>query len=192
MTLLLGLPKEETSTLFAATFGVSFLAFPLVNFLAKKTGPKAVMIGSMSLFVPVLLLFFFFGQPFLGLAPFIFALAVSAFAGLPLSSLFVLPDAMGAACTDLEEDLSGQRREAMYFGTQGLVLKTVLGLSTFLTGLLLHFFGATAANPLGVRLTGPVAALFVLAGGIIFLFYPEKDGRAKERPSAPVQRDAWP
>lgn len=192
VTLLLGLPKEEVSTFFAATFGVSFLAFPLVNFLAKKTGPKAVMIGSMSLFVPVLLLLFFFGRPFLGLAPPTFALAVLAFAGLPLSSLFVLPDAIVSSITDLEENLSGQRREAMYFGTQGLVLKAVIGLSTLTAALLLHFFGATATNPLGVRLTAPVAALLVLAGAIIFLFYPEKDVRAKERPSAPAQRDAWP
>jgi GPH family glycoside/pentoside/hexuronide:cation symporter len=182
VTVLLGLPAEEVSTFFGATLGVSLLTFPLVNFLAKKIGPKAVMVASMSVFVPVLVLFFFLGQPVLGLAPATFGLAVSALAGLPLASLFVLPDAFVSALTDLEQDLSGQRREAMYFGTQGLVLKTVLGLSTFATGLLLEFFGATPADPLGVQLTGPVAALFVLVGAVVFLLYPEREVRARERP----------
>lgn len=182
VTALLGLPKEEVATFFGATLGVSLLTFPLVNLLAKRIGPKAVMIGSMSLFVPVLVLFFFLGYPVLGLAPATFGLIVSALAGLPLASLFVLPDAFVSAVTDLEQDLSGQKREAMYFGTQGLILKTVLGLSTFATGLLLEFFGATPEDPLGIRLTGPVAALFVLVGTIVFLFYPEREVRAKERP----------
>ncbi len=175
VTVLLSLDKEATSIFFAATFGVAVLCFPLVNILAKRIGHKAVMLGSLFLFVLVLPCFFFLGRPLFCLSSYSFAMLLLALAGVPLSSLFVLPDAMVASITDLEEGLSGQRREAMYFGTQGLVLKVVLGLSTFVTGVILQIFGSTAATPLGVRLTGVVAAFFVLIGFFIFLRYPEKE-----------------
>ena len=181
VTVLLGRPEEDTAVLFAAAFGVAFIAFPLVNILSKKIGHKAVMIISMALFALILPQFYFLGRPPLGLDPLIHAYVVMALAGLPLSSLFVLPDAMVSSITDLEVGLSGQRREAMYFGTQGLILKIMMGLSTFVTGLMLQFFGRTPAAPLGVQLTGPVAALFVLVGGIIFWFYPEREVREGEQ-----------
>ncbi|MCW3489461.1 MFS transporter [Dethiobacter alkaliphilus] len=185
VTVLLGRPEEDTAILFAAAFGVAFLAFPLVNILAKKIGHKAVMIISMALFVLILPQFYFLGRSPLGLDPVIHAYLVMALAGIPLSSLFVLPDAIVSSITDLEAGLSGQRREAMYFGTQGLVLKIMMGLSTFVTGLMLQFFGRTAVEPLGVQLTGPVAALFVLIGGIIFWFYPEREVREGEQAAFP-------
>jgi len=181
VTVLLGLPKEAISAFSAAIFGVAFLAFPFINLFVKRLGHKRVMLASLSQFVLILPLVFFLGQPILGLAPVTFAYIILALAGLPLSSLFVLPDAILFSITDLEEDLSGQKREAMYFGTQGLVSKTLLGLSSFVTGLLLQFFGSTAADPLGVRLTPLIAVLFVLVGGIIFLFYPEKEVRVREQ-----------
>jgi glycoside/pentoside/hexuronide:cation symporter, GPH family len=183
-TVLLGRPKEDVSILFASAFGVAFLAFPLINLLAKKLGHRLVMVGSMFIFALVLPQFYLLGRPVLGLEPMTYAYLVMAMAGLPLSTLFVLPDAIVASITDLEAGLSGQRREAMYFGAQGLVLKIMMGLSTFVTGLMMQFFGNTAAAPQGVRLTGPVAALFVIIGGVIFWFYPEKEVRAVERPDA--------
>jgi GPH family glycoside/pentoside/hexuronide:cation symporter len=93
----------------------------------------------------------------------------------PLSAIFVVPDAIVAAVSDLEERLSGQRREAMYFGAQGFILKLALGLSTLLTTGLLQFFGGTAEQALGIRLTGPVATLFIVIGALIFSRYPEKE-----------------
>jgi GPH family glycoside/pentoside/hexuronide:cation symporter len=181
VTSLLGLPKEAVSSFFAVTLITAFLAFPFINHIAKRLGHKKVLLASLCLLAFVLPLFTLLGQPVWGLSPAHFAYIILALAGLSLSSLFVLPDAILFSITDMEEDLSGQRREAMYFGTQGLVLKTVLGMSTFVTGLLLQYFGSTAGDPLGIRLAPLVALLFVLIGGIIFLFYPEKEVRAKEQ-----------
>jgi GPH family glycoside/pentoside/hexuronide:cation symporter len=181
-TVLLGRPQEDVSILFASAFGVAFLAFPLVNILAKKLGHRVVMMGSMGLFAIILPQFYLLGRPIFGLEPMIYAYLVMAMAGLPLSTLFVLPDAIVSSITDLEAGLSGQRREAMYFGTQGFVLKIMMGLSTFVTGLMMQLFGNTGAQPLGVQLTGPVAAVFVLLGGFFFWHYPEKEVRAVEHP----------
>jgi GPH family glycoside/pentoside/hexuronide:cation symporter len=63
----------------------------------------------------------------------------------------------------------------MYFGAQGFILKLALGLSTSLTTGLLQFFGGTAEQALGIRLTGPVATLFIVIGALIFSHYPEKE-----------------
>lgn len=182
VTVLMGQSEDHTAILFAAAFGVAFLMFPVINILAKRIGHKAVMVTSMALFTLILPLFYFLGEAHFGLSAATFAYVVMGLAGIPLASLFVLPDAMVSAITDLEAGLSGQRREAMYFGTQGLVLKIMMGLSTFVTGLMLQFLGNTVANPLGVRLTGPVAALFVFVGGILFCFYPEKEVLSVQEP----------
>ncbi|UNC93308.1 MFS transporter [Candidatus Contubernalis alkaliaceticus] len=186
VTVLLGLQEEQTSIFFAVTFGMAVLTFPLVNILAKKMGPKIVMVISMFLFVLVLPFFYFLGGGYLGLSPYNFGLLIMGFAGIPLASLFVLPDAIVASITDVEQSLSGQRREAMYFGAQGFVLKIVMGLSSFITGLLMQFFGQTAASPLGIQLTGPVAAVFILLGSLAFMKYPEKEVLSYEKTIPPV------
>ncbi len=111
-----------------------------------------------------------------------FGYILMALMGIPVSAIFVVPpDAIVAAVSDLEERLSGQRREAMYFGAQGFILKLALGLSTIITGVLLDYFGKTADQPLGIRLTGPVAAIFIVIGAIIFFYYPEKEVVAYEQ-----------
>ncbi len=175
VTVLLGLDSEATAVFFAVAFGTAALTFPVVNILAKKIGPKKVMLAFMYVFVLVLPCFYFFGQGMLGLSPYNFGMLLMGLAGIPLASLFVLPDAIVAAVTDLEKHMTGQRREAMYFGAQGFVLKLNMGLSSLMTGFLLQYFGQTAAQPLGIQLTGPVAAFFILLGALVFHRYPEEE-----------------
>ena len=124
---------------------------------------------------------YFLGQPLFGLTPQMFGYILMALMGIPVSAIFVVPDAIVAAVSDLEERLSGQRREAMYFGAQGFILKLALGLSTVITGGLLDYFGKTVEQPLGIQLTGPVAALFIVVGAIIFFYYPEREVVAYEQ-----------
>ncbi len=175
VTVLLGKSEEATALYFGVILGVSALAFPFVNIFAKRYGLKLSMIVSMLLFVIMLPLIYFVGKPAVGLSKEMFALLVMGIAGVPLAGLFVVPDAIVAAVSDLEERLSGERREAMYFGTQGFILKAAMGLSTLLTGLLFQLFGKSTARPLGIQLTGVVASLFILAGLLSFLRYPEKE-----------------
>jgi len=178
VTILLRGTEDETSIYFGLAFVVALLFFPVVNILAKKLGLKVMMMFSLVAFLILLPLFFFLGQSLFGLAPETVAYILMGLAGLPLAVIFIVPDAIVAAVSDLEEKLSGQRREAMYFGAQGFILKLALGLSTVITGALLQFFGSTVAQPLGIQLTGPVSAVFILAGVIIFSRYPEKEVQA--------------
>ena len=175
VTILLRGTEDDTSIYFGLAFVVALIFFPVVNFLSKKIGLKAMMMFALVAFMLILPVFFFLGQPLFGLAPEVIGYIVMGIAGLPLAVIFIVPDAIVAAVSDLEEKLSGQRREAMYFGAQGFILKLVLGLSTVITGALLQLFGSTVAQPLGIQLTGPVSALFILVGVIVFSNYPEKE-----------------
>ncbi len=175
VTVLLGGTEGDTAIYFGLVLGIALLFFPLVNILSKEFGLKAVMLSSLTVFALLLPGIYFLGQPPLGLSPQIFGYILMALLGIPVSSIFVVPDAIVAAVSDLEERLTGQRREGMYFGAQGFISKLAIGLSSVITGFLLDYFGKTAAQPLGIQLTGPVAALFVAIGAIIFIYYPEKE-----------------
>ncbi len=184
VTVLLGGTEDEASIYFGLAFVVALLFFPAVNIFSKKIGLKAVMMFALVAFMVLLPLFYFLGQPVLGLAPEVFGYILMALAGLPLAVIFIVPEAIVAAVSDLEEKLSGQRREAMYFGAQGFILKLALGLSTVITGALLQVFGSTVDQPLGIQLTGPVSALFILVGVVVFRRYPEEEVRAYEKSKA--------
>jgi len=175
VTILLRGTPEATSIYFGLAFVVALLFFPVVNILSKKLGLKVMMMFALLAFLVLLPIYFFLGQPLFGLRPEIIAYILMGLTGLPLAVIFIVPDAIVAAVSDLEAKLSGQQREAMYFGAQGFVLKTAMGLSTLITGALLQFFGSTIAAPLGIQLTGPVAAIFILIGVIVFARYPEKE-----------------
>lgn len=177
VTVLLGGTEDDTAIYFGLAFVIALLFFPVVNILAKKLGLKAVMMFALVAFMILLPLFFFLGAPVAGLSPTIFGYILMGLAGLPLAVIFIVPDAIVAAVSDLEEKLSGQRREAMYFGAQGFILKLAMGLSTVITGALLQLFGSTPAAPLGIQLTGPVSALFIVVGVAVFSRYPEKEVR---------------
>ncbi len=181
VTILLGGTEDETSIYFGLAFVIALLFFPVVNIMSKKVGLKAVMMFALVAFLILLPLFFFLGQPVFGLAPEVFGYIIMGLAGLPLAVIFIVPEAIVAEVSDLEEKLSGQQREAMYFGAQGFILKLALGLSTIVTSILLQLFGSTAAEPLGIQLTGPVSAAFILVGVIVFTRYPEKEVRSYRR-----------
>ncbi len=95
-------------------------------------------------------------------------LAYIALAGVPIAGLFVFPNALLADVIDYDAQLTGQRREGMYFGVLSTINKLALALSSLIFGLILGAFGNTAANPLGIRLIGPVAGVAVALGLLLF------------------------
>lgn len=181
VTVLLRGTEGETSIYFGLAFVIALIFFPVVNILSKRIGLKAVMMFALVTFMVLLPLFFYLGQPVLGMNPPVFGYILMGLAGLPLAVIFIVPDAIVAVVSDLEVKLSGQHREAMYFGAQGFILKLAMGLSTIITGALVELFGSTIDQPLGIQLTGPVSALFILAGVIVFARYPEKEVQESQR-----------
>jgi len=173
ITVLLGLPKEATMNYMAAVFGVTFLFIPVVNYASRAVGKRNMMLILLGMFAVLLPCIAFLNAPWLPVPGPVACYILLGLAGIPLAGLFIVPDAIVADMADYDEMLTGQRREAMYFGAQGFCQKLTLGVSSFLMTVIFQQFGFTAAQPLGVQLTGPLAGFFALIGGAAFLFFPK-------------------
>jgi GPH family glycoside/pentoside/hexuronide:cation symporter len=158
---------EQKVALLTALFFLPLLAsVPLMSRLAAWTGKRRAYGASMlfsALYFP--LLFFF------GFLPGIPRFAQSLFMlglGIPLAGLFVFPQALLADIIDFDEQRTGERREAVYYGIQATLQKVGLGLAAAIFALVLAVFGKSAEDPLGIRLIGPVAGACAGAGYVVF------------------------
>lgn len=101
--------------------------------------------------------------------------------GIPAAPLLILPDSIISDITDYDEMVTGTRREAMHFASQGLLTRFASGIAVQIMGIILGVFGATYSvteqfnGTLGLLLIGPVAAVCAIIGFIIFRYYPEQD-----------------
>jgi len=181
VTALLRQPKEASMIFYALALGVAFACIPVINLLTRKIGKRNTMIFSLFMFMVLLPTIYFFGDARIPVDPMTFGYIVIGLVGLPLATLFIVPNALVADLTDYDAKLTGLRREAIYFGTQGLFLKIDLGVSTFLMTLMFKYFGNSVANPMGIRLTGIVGGFFALTGLVAFLFYPRDLSAHAER-----------
>ena len=151
-------------------FVVAGICFVLIWFLAKKFGKKLVMmlgLASFALFSVLMAL--------TGVVPVdktVWGLVMFSLLGFPTAVLLVLPNVFISELCDYDFILTGQRREAMYFGVHGFFLKLNLGVSAAILALLYSVFGKDVANPLGVRLTLVVAGAVALIGVFIISRYP--------------------
>jgi GPH family glycoside/pentoside/hexuronide:cation symporter len=113
-------------------------------------------------------------MPLLAIAPHptVAYVALMVVLGIPVGALLVLGRVLIADVIDLDERRTGLRREAMYFGMQGLMTKVSFGLGPLVATQLFARFGNTAEQPLGILLCGPVAAALGVLGWLAFRRYP--------------------
>ena len=151
-------------------FVVAGVCFVLIWFLAKKFGKKLVMmlgLASFALFSVLMAL--------TGVVPVdrtLWGLVMFGLLGFPTGVLLVIPNVFISELCDYDFGLTGERREAMYFGVHGFFLKLNLGISAAILAFLYSVFGKDVANPLGVRLTLVVAGAVALLGVFIMARYP--------------------
>jgi len=172
VTVLMGLDEGDVGLVAAPALAISILCFPLVSKISARRGKKFTLTLSLAL-----LCIIFFLIPTIGQWPFNISKALQGrilliLSGVPITALFVLPNAIIADLVDYDEKQTGSRREAMYFGMQGLLLKATIGLASLFFGFLMSMFGYSSAKPLGIILLGPIAGGFVLVGLLIFSRYP--------------------
>jgi len=160
-------PLEFQAIAMAATFGVAIVAFPFVGGAVGRFGKRPVMI-----FGSVLLAILLSGVPLIS-GPLSGVVLLGA-SGVSVSILLAVPNAMLADVCNASAKRTGQKREAMFFGAQGLLQKVSLGLSTGLLGFLVDRFGRSIQEPLGVKLSGPMASVALLAAAFFFFRYPER------------------
>jgi len=101
--------------------------------------------------------------------------------GFPAAPLLILPDSIISDITDYDEMVTGTRREAMHFASQGLITRFAGGVAVQMMGIILGVFGATYTegvsfnNTLGLLLIGPIAGLCAIIGILVFRYYPEEE-----------------
>lgn len=191
VTVILGKPGYFLGIIMGGAGLNCVISFFLINVLAERYDKGKIYMAGMLVFVLLLPFIYIFGQydlsvdlAFIGV-DFVVSELITAFfifglTGFPIAVLMVLPPSILSDIIDLDELNTGERREAMYFGAQGFLQKGGLGLCGFIIGILFQLYGANTDNHLGLDLLGPVTAVFVLIGFIIYLWYPLDRKRVAE------------
>ena len=98
--------------------------------------------------------------------------ALFAYCGIAQAIMYVMMVPMLGEIMDFDELRSGQRREALYNGFHGFIMKGAIAFAILLSTQSMRFFGNSVEEPTGVFLVGPFGALFTFLGMIVILFYP--------------------
>jgi Na+/melibiose symporter-like transporter len=144
------------------------LCLPVVNQLAKRLSKKRLMVITGGLLTGVALAF---GSLPLFSDPGPAALAIVAAMSFPAAVALVVISPLIADIIDLEEKRSGLRREGVFTGGMSVLNKGALGVGNGLVVVLLGL-DDRAHQPLGLLLVGPLAALFIATGTMIFMRHP--------------------
>lgn len=171
VTVLLGEEEGLVATLLAVMVIVSFLFYPIVNLLARRTGKKPLMVGA---FVWMSLVFL--GVPILGfegLPGLAQAYLLILLLAVPLAFLGVLPNAVLADIAEYDAQRTGESREGMFFAARTLMQKfgQTFGVLTFA---MLTTFGRDIGDDLGIRLSGVVGFALCFAAAVVFARYDER------------------
>lgn len=167
---LLKRPLSDVALVIGPLFGVAALAFPAVAILANKLGKKRVMIAA----AVALAILMGAGVPLLPSLPWL-ALPLFSLAGIPIACFLAVPNSMLADICDADARRTGERREAMFFGAQGFQQKIALGIAAGLFQWVASSFGWTVESPLGVQLSGPLAAVALIGSALCFARYREHE-----------------
>ena len=99
------------------------------------------------------------------------AWAITAAMGFPAAVALVVVSPLIADVIDLDEKRTGLRREGVYVGGMSVLNKGALGVGNGLVVLLLGL-DQRAHEPLGLILVGPIAALAIAVGTMVFGRHP--------------------
>jgi len=171
ITVLLALPSSMMALLLPLMVVTSFLFYPVVNLLAKKTGKKILIVISFLFMSVVFLMNYFLGN--LPIANDIQAYLLIIFYGIPLSFVSILPNAVLADIAEHDALKTGVRQEGMYFAARTLMQKfgQTFGVLVFA---MLTSLGKDPGDDLGIRLSGLVGFALCVAAGLYFTKYNEK------------------
>ncbi|MCA9980336.1 MAG: MFS transporter [Anaerolineales bacterium] len=171
ITVLLGLDEGLVLILLGLTVVLSFVAYPVVNLVARRVGKKGLIVFAFFAMSVIFLSIFFFGQSPLPNTAEAYLFAI--FYALPLAILGVLPNAVLADIAGHDALQTGQPKEGMYFAARTLLQK--MGQTTgIMLFAMLTTFGKDPGDDFGIRLSGLFGCLLCFAAGFVFLRYREK------------------
>jgi GPH family glycoside/pentoside/hexuronide:cation symporter len=170
VTVLLLLPESTGNKLMITMVLVSFLFYPVVNYLAAKTGKKIIIIVSLILLSLVFLGVWFLGKP--DFSPLVQIYSLVIFAAIPLASLNILPNAILAEIIEKDSKKTKENKEAIYFAVRYFFVKIAqtVGIALFAMFLV---YGKEIGNDLGIRLNGLLGFVLCAMAALIFTRFKE-------------------
>ncbi|HBV97500.1 MAG: hypothetical protein JL50_07995 [Peptococcaceae bacterium BICA1-7] len=168
--------KKPGDTVVLGLFFLSgmLVGIPAANILTKKYCKKNIF--TWSVLAGVLL---FFCMAFLAFLPeravYPAILVFSFFYAFVFMFTNTVKNPMLADVILLDGQLSGERKEALFIGTHGLIFRTIDSANIPITAALFAHFGYSAGNSLGIYLVFPVCAVINLVSFFIIKNYPLDD-----------------
>ena len=178
-------PALQNSLLLAAAFVMALPALPLWTLLARRLGARRAWQAAQAAFAISMAGVFFAVDFVQG------ALAMSL-AGLCLGGLLVMPDIVISEVIDQDERVTGRRREGIYFGLNGFVIRFAFTLQGLATGAILALGRYVPTTPgnlyplqppsavLGIR---TLVALLPIAASAVVIFALDRYGAAVRAPA---------
>ena len=164
ITELMGLDDSMTFPLFALMTVLSFVFYIPVNILAKRLGKKKMIVFAFLFFSVAFAVTTFVGEGV------VWGVIVAVLASIPMAILGILPQAVVADIAEADAIETSEKREGMFYAARTFAFK--LGQSVSM--LLFTSISLLGSGGFGYRMTAIVAAVFCLAGGIMFIRYHEK------------------
>lgn len=175
--------EEITSVLLAATLVVAGILLLVWGRIATRLGARKTMLAAMGAFGIAMI-------PLLFVDTVIGTLLTTAAAGIGLSGVLIVPDIMLSDVIDEDSLKTGGRREGMYYGIQGLLIRAAIVLQALVLNSLLSAGGYDPALPVnaqppalafGLRLAVSIVPLIALGLGMLaVLAYPLHGKRLQE------------
>ncbi len=170
VTALLKLPEQMSTVLFVVMTACSLVFYPFINSIVPKVGKKRFVLFAFLFFTIVFAVTGFCGDPLCinhTAQGFIIVIAAS----LPMAIFGILPQAIVADVAQYNFIRTGENRDGMFYAARTFCFKLGQSLAMLL---FTSFATVGKAAGTGYRLVALVAAAFLLAGGIVMLFFNEK------------------
>ncbi len=171
VTVLLQLQESIGNKLMITMVLVSFIFYPVINYLAEKIGKKIIVVFSLVLLAITLLGIYFLGKLPFGNETQIYLLI--CIAAVPLASLNILPNAILSEIIEKDSSQTGENKEAIYFAVRYFFVKIAqtFGIALFAMFLI---YGKNVGDDLGIRLNGILGFVLCLLAAIIFAKFKEE------------------
>ncbi len=170
VTVILKETEAQVALYQGAFIVIMVAALPLWSSIGNRIGKRRGQLLSLLLVAVFYPLYFFIGT--LPVVPAnIQTLIYFAILAIPISGLYVFPNALVGDIADYDELKTNKRREAMYYAGFGFMEKAAWAISAFLISIIFPVFGFTADNTLGIRLVGPIVGVISILGFIGFRYY---------------------
>jgi len=171
VTVLLRLPESMGGLLMLTMVLGSLVFYPLINYISKKRGKKALVLFSFALLSLIFIAIYFLGKfPF---SPKVQVYTLVLFAAFPLAALGILPNAILAEIAEHDTEVTGENREGMFFAVKFLFVKLgqTLGIALFA---FLTIYGEDPGHDLGLRLNGLFGFVLCIIAFIVFTRFRER------------------